>query len=336
MGEPLIVIEDLHVSFPRGNPLLRWLGRGAPPQQVLRGVNLRVATGEFCALIGENGVGKTTVLKTIATLLIPTAGRVMVCGADTVRQGARVRAVVGYVLADERSFHWRLSARENLEFFAALNGLPAAAARARIRALLERLDLAAVADRPFGEYSTGMRQRLAVARALLTRPRVLLLDEPTRSVDSVHAAQVWQVVREEVEAVEGCVLLVTHQVQEALALCRRLALLRAGQIVVDATAREIEALVAGLDGFLVTVRGLRAPGLERLRRYPGVRDVRVASQRAEEQVLEVWSCNGDLSLAEFLSEVTGLGATVTALHRATPLQGLLERLASAPRERVAV
>lgn len=338
MDEPLIAVEDLHVAFPRGNPLLRWLGRGAPSHRVLRGVNLRVTRGEFCALLGENGVGKTTVLKTIATLLIPTAGRVTVCGADTVRQAARVRAVVGYVLADERSFHWRLSARENLEFFAALNGLPSVEARARIRSLLERLDLSAVAGRPFGEYSTGMRQRLAVARALLTRPRVLLMDEPTRSVDSVHAAQIWRVVREEVEAVEGCVLLVTHQVQEALALCRRLALLREGRIAVDTTAREIEALVAGLDGFLVTVRGLRAQQLEELRRFPGIRDIRIASQVAEEQVLEVWTHNGDLPLAGFIGEVTGLGATVTALHRATPLQGLLERLGAdaATRERVAV
>jgi ABC-type multidrug transport system ATPase subunit len=336
MSETLIAVEGLHVSFPRGGAVWRLLGRRLPSHVVLRGVDLRVAAGEFCALLGENGAGKTTVLKTIATLLLPTAGRVTVCGFDVVRQERQVRAVIGYVLADERSFHWRLSARENLTFFATLNGIRPAEGRARINFLLERLDLRHAADRPFGEFSTGMKQRLAVARALLARPRVLLMDEPTRSVDGTHAAAVWQLVREEVEAVNGCVLLVTHQVQEALSLCRRLTLLKDGRIAVDTSAREVEALTRDLDGFTVTVRGLAAHDLEMLRRYPGIRDLRVASCVANEQVLEVWTCNGDLSLAGFIGEVTGLGATVTALHRAIPLQGLLERLGTSHREQVAV
>jgi ABC-2 type transport system ATP-binding protein len=325
----MIEVEGLSKHFDVGNPLRRLLGRPGPCVEVLRGVDLSVRRGDFLALLGANGAGKTTVLKTIATLLLPDAGRVRVCGHDVTTHGRQVREAVGYVLADERSFHWRLSGRENLEFFAALHGIPAAAARARIRTLLDRLDLGAVAARGFGEYSTGMKQRLAIARALLGRPRVLVMDEPTRSVDTAHATAVWRLVREEVEEAEGCVVLVTHHIQEALALCGRVAVLSGGVIALDTSADRLQAVTAGLDGFTLAVRGLRPPDLPALRHFPGVRDIRIASQVAGEQTLEVWTTNGDLPLAGFIGELTGRGATVCSLQRSTPLQAVIERLTAA-------
>jgi ABC-2 type transport system ATP-binding protein len=326
--EPLVEVEDLHKCFPQGSPLRMLFGRSLPSLEVLRGVDLRVERGDLVALLGANGAGKTTLLKTIATLLAPSAGSVRVGGYDVVTRAHQARGLVGYVLADERSFHWRLSARENLEFFAALDGISPAEARSRIRALLDRLQLLDVADRRFAEFSTGMKQRLAIARALLARPRVLLMDEPTRSIDATHAAEVWRLVREEIHEIEGCVVLVTHQVQEALSLCGRLAILEQGQIAVDTTAPRLESLTSGLDGFTVSVRGLAADDLQSLRGFVGVRDIRVASQVAGEQVLEVWTRNGDLPLAGFIGELTGMGATICSLQRATPLRGVLERLAA--------
>lgn len=323
----MIGAQGLYKSFsevPRLGSFLRRRGPASHP--VLCGVSIDVDRGDFVALLGANGVGKTTLIKTIATLLLPDSGTVSVLGYDTVRDEKAVRANVGYVMADERSFHWRLDARQNLDFFARLDGMSSSQRASRIDYLLRRLDLTSAARRPFGQFSTGMKQRLAVARALLKSPRVLLMDEPTRSIDPGHAADVWRLVRDEVSEVEGCLLMVTHQIQEALSLCSRVAILADGQIVLDTTAGAMERYASDLDGFTVSVRGLSAHHLARLRIIHGIRDVRVVSQMAGEQMLEVTTFNGDGPMAAFLAEITGLGATICALNRATPLQGVVERL----------
>lgn len=325
--DSMIEVVGVRKSFNSAGPLARLRSRKpAESVDVLRGVDLTVRQGDFVALLGANGVGKTTILKMLATLLLPDTGTVSVLGDDVARHGKRVRSNVGYVMADDRSFHWRLSAPENLNFFAQLDGLEKASRSRRIAELLARLDLASAGERPFGQFSTGMKQRLAVARALLKRPRVLLMDEPTRSIDSGHAAEVWRLVRDEMDAVSGCLIVVTHQIQEALSLCSRVAILADGQVVLDTSARSMERYAADLDGFTVSVRGLSAGGLTQLKAYEGVRDVRIASQTAGEQVLEVWTSDGDIALAGFIGEITGMGATICALQRATPLQGVVERL----------
>lgn len=327
MAEAMIRIDGLHKTFRRPG-LQSFLRPGAvATHEVLRGVDLEIMQGDYVALLGANGVGKTTVLKTVATLLTPDRGTVSVFGMDVAHHGRAVRDVTGYVLADERSFHWRLNAAENLEFFAQLDGK----GRERVRYLLDRLDLTSAGARPFGEFSTGMKQRLAVARALLKSPRVLLMDEPTRSIDPAHAAEVWRLVREEVERVDGCLVLVTHQIQEALSLCSRVAILAEGRIVLDTSAAALEKIATDLDGFTVSVRGLPRTGLVQLAKVPGIRDVRVASQVAGEQVLEVSTHKGqELPLGGFIEELTAIGATVCSLQRATPLQSVVERLLAPP------
>lgn len=321
---PLIAVENLHLTF-HADPLRRLLRRAAV-REVLRGVSFQVAAGETLGLLGANGAGKTTILKTIAGLLAPTAGSVRVGGWDTTARSRQARTLTGYVLADERSFYWRLNAVENLEFFAALSGLHGGVARRRIRTLLDRLDLASAASRDVAEYSTGMRQRLAIARALLPRPRVLLMDEPARSIDGAHAAEVWRLVREEMAAVDGCAVLVTHQIDEALAFCERIAVLDSGRLAFDTTAAGLAEVAAGLSGFTVAVRGLTEAHLAALRRRPDIHDARVASQVAGEQVVEVWTDHTDRALVPVISELTEGGATVTALQRGTPLHGVLTRL----------
>ncbi len=327
MAEVMIAAEGVHKAFPHAKGVRSVLH---PAQtgytSVLRGIDLEVNQGDYLALLGANGVGKTTLLKAMATLLYPDSGELNILGVGVRNNGDVVRRNVGYVLADERSFHWRLTGSENLEFFGKLDAMEPSQRSARAKLLLERLDLASAKDRPFGEYSTGMKQRLAVARALLKRPRVLLMDEPTRSIDPAHAAEVWRLVREEVEEVAGCLVLVTHQIQEALSLCSRVAILADGQIALDTTAQQMERFAGDLDGFSISVRGLSGAGLIQLRSVPGVCDVRVASQVAGEQVLEVSTSSGDLPLGGFIEELTGLGATVCSLRRATPLQAVVQRL----------
>ena len=156
---------------------------------------LNVETGEIFGLIGRNGAGKTTLTKIVATLVQPTTGSVSVRGHDSVEQDELVRREIGLSTAEERSFYWRLTSEQNLMFFARLHGLSDARAKQRIRDLFAKLELDEVARRRFGELSTGNKQRLAVARALLSSPPVLLLDEPTRSLDPLAAARMREMIQ---------------------------------------------------------------------------------------------------------------------------------------------
>lgn len=199
--------------------------------EALRDISLEIEEGEIFGLIGRNGAGKTTLTKIIATLVQPTSGTVSVGGFDSVRDDVRVRSLVGLATAEERSFYWRLTAQQNLLFFARLYGMNDQTAKKRIAGLFEKLDLEELAKRRFSDLSTGNKQRLAVARALLSDPPILLLDEPTRSLDPLAAAN----MRKIIEALEGVsILLTSHNLSEIEELCGRVAIISAGSIrVVD-------------------------------------------------------------------------------------------------------
>ena len=205
--------------------------RRQSPVCVLRDVDLSVGRGEILGLLGTNGAGKTTLLKILATLILPTAGRITIEGVDVIHEPHRAIQLVSLVTADERSFYWPLTGRQNLEFFATFQGLGRDAARRRIEELQEQLGLEAL-DRQFGIYSTGMRHRLAIARGLIRRPHVLLLDEPTRSLDPVAANGLRRLIRDTLVAQLGCtVVLATHNLQEAEELCDREVFLHKGRLL---------------------------------------------------------------------------------------------------------
>jgi ABC-2 type transport system ATP-binding protein len=244
-GEVLVRIEGLVKSFPARRP---WSELFRHPfrrerVEVLRGVSLEVRAGEFFGLLGPNGAGKTTLFKVLATLILPEAGRVEVAGASAIANPRAVREVLTPVIADERSLYWRLTGLENLLLFAALYGIPGAQRERTARQLLEAVALQDAAGRMVGTYSSGMKQRMLIARALLSRPAVLLLDEPTRSLDPVTARDFRRFLREEIVGRQGCtVLLATHDADEAFELCDRLAVLDRGRLVADGTAAELARL----------------------------------------------------------------------------------------------
>src|SRR5947209_4953446 len=151
---------------------------------VLKDITLRVRAGEIMALVGANGAGKTTLLEMLATVQLPTSGRAKVGGYDLIHQAAQIRRIVGYCPAGAESFYPQLTGRANLEFFAALHGLSPREARRRTHTVLETMGASAVGDVKFQQCSAGMKQRLTVARALIADPQILLLDEPTRSLDA--------------------------------------------------------------------------------------------------------------------------------------------------------
>ncbi len=163
--------------------------------QALRDVRMTVRAGERIALFGVNGAGKTTVLKLISGLILPSSGEVLIRGRSTGRHDHKVRRDVGYVINEERSFYWRLTGSQNLEFIAGLDNLTGSRARDCIRELLRQVGLAQAADRRVADYSAGMKQRLAIARGLLTAPNILLLDEPTRSLDPLGVISIHELLK---------------------------------------------------------------------------------------------------------------------------------------------
>jgi ABC-2 type transport system ATP-binding protein len=202
-----------------------------PPVEALTDVSFEVRAGEIFGLIGRNGAGKTTLTKIVATLVQPTSGSVTVNGFDSVRDEERVRAQVGLATAEERSFYWRLTAHQNLIFFARLYGLSDKQALGRINELIARFELEEVARRRFGELSTGNKQRLAFARAMLASPPVLLLDEPTRSLDPLAAARMRALINELSRADPPVsILLTSHNLAEVEELCQRVGIISRGRI----------------------------------------------------------------------------------------------------------
>lgn len=228
------MVENLCKYFPPAysgwRAMLQPLAR--PTWRALASVSFTQEQGSAMAVVGPNGAGKSTLLRILATLLLPTRGTARVAGFDVVRRPADVRRQIGFHAGTDEGFYARLTARENLRFFAILNNLSAAAAGARIAKLAEWLNLGAALDRQVRTLSTGTIHRLSLARALLHRPPVLLLDEPTRSLDPLAAAEFRRFLREELVRGQGTtVLFSSHTPDEVRALADRVLLLDAGRLV---------------------------------------------------------------------------------------------------------
>ncbi|HEX3251297.1 MAG TPA: ABC transporter ATP-binding protein [Pyrinomonadaceae bacterium] len=251
-----ISIRNLSKTYPVPFRRLREFFRrpGKDPVEALRDVSLEVETGEIFGLIGRNGAGKTTLTKIVATLVQPTTGSVAVRGHDSVEQDELVRREIGLATAEERSFYWRLTSEQNLLFFARLHGLSDRFAKQRIADLFTKLELDEVARRRFGELSTGNKQRLAVARAMLSSPPVLLLDEPTRSLDPLAAARMREMIRSLAEQDPPVTILLTsHNLAEVETLCARVAVISRGSIRALDTPKNLRDLTSGVETVHITV-----------------------------------------------------------------------------------
>jgi ABC-2 type transport system ATP-binding protein len=197
----------------------------------LTDANLEVEKGDRIAIMGPNGAGKTTLLKLIGGLLLPSVGDIVVNGYSTVQHNTAARKSVGFVLNEERSFFWRLSAVQNLEFFGALDNLHGKDLQDRLRDLLHLVGLEKAADKPIATYSSGMKQRLALARGLIADPEVLILDEPTRALDPVACDELVDLILSRIHTDSGKTLLIaTHRPEEALRLCNKVLVIDSGRL----------------------------------------------------------------------------------------------------------
>lgn len=196
----------------------------------LKDLSYTVKPGEIFALLGPNGAGKTTTIRLLNGLYQPTSGSLRVLGLDPLKDGNRLRRQTG-VLTETNALYERLSARQNLQFFGTLYGMSAAALQDRIAELLKFFNLEDRANEKVGAYSKGMKQRLALARALLNHPRILFLDEPTSSLDPESAQQVHELIQSVCERDGQTVFLCTHHLEEAERLADRVAILHAGALL---------------------------------------------------------------------------------------------------------
>jgi len=309
--------ERLTKRFPRNERFFGLLPASdlAPP--AVDAVDLSIARGELFGLLGPNGAGKTTLIKMLATLIEPTSGSASICGYG-LKNAAAVKAAIGLVTTDERSFYWRLTGRQNLHFFAALHGLTESTDR--VNEMLALVKLEDSADRAFKQYSTGMRQRLSIARALMHRPQVLFLDEPTRGLDPTAIQALHDFIREDLTTRRGLtVLLTTHWLHEAELLCDRIAILHKGRIQGLGTLPELRGLIGETARYRLQVSPASLPQVKGLQ-LDGDRE---SSAGEGEWVLP----DDTASLNAAVDAVRQAGAEITLLQREeTPIETVFERL----------
>jgi ABC-2 type transport system ATP-binding protein len=293
------------------------LRRRSMDVDAVRGVSFTVAKGELYGLLGPNGAGKTTTIKMLITLLVPTSGVARVLGHDVVTDAPRVRASIGYVFGGDRGLYERLSALDNLRYFAELYGVEPRTQRQRIPAVLDLVGLAGRERERVEGYSRGMRQRLHIARGLLHDPPVVFLDEPTIGVDPVGARELRTTIASLTEAGKT-VLLTTHYMFEADALCNRIGVIARGELLADGTPADLKARVADRTVVEIEAYGVTADVVEELRRIPNVAAVSVV-ERDQAQVLQIQSVTGSELTQTLLARLDG-----TRVGRVTTREPTLE------------
>jgi ABC-2 type transport system ATP-binding protein len=268
------------------------------------GISFDVEEGELFGLLGPNGAGKTTTVKVLTTLLIPSGGSARILGNDIVKDAAAIRPQIGFIFGGERGLYWRLSALDNLRYFANLYMVEPEVARQRIPYLLELVGLKERSSEKVEGFSRGMMQRLHIARTLLHDPRVLFLDEPTMGLDPVGARELRAVIRDLV-AEHKTILLTTHYMFEADELCRRVAVINGGKIVALDTPAGLKQHVQDLSVVEMEVLGITDQQVELLRNMEVIDTVSVEPYE-QKQKLTIHSRAGSSAVPRILSALEGL------------------------------
>ena len=296
----VVEAEDLGRTYRTTTGMIR---RRSIEVEAVRGISFEIGEGELFGLLGPNGAGKTTTIKMLITLLIPSSGSARVLGRDVVADASWVRARIGYVFGGDRGLYERLSAFDNLRYFAELYGVDPRRQRARIAELLELVGLTGRERERVEGYSRGMRQRLHIARGLLHDPPVVFLDEPTIGVDPVGSRDLRLTIASLTEAGKT-VLLTTHYMFEADQLCDRIAVIAKGRIVGEGTPQALKSRVADGNVVEIEIYGIPAETVGRLRDVRGVRAVTV-EDRDQAQLLIVQTDPGAELTHTLLAQLDG-------------------------------
>ena len=306
MAEPIIRVEGVSKTFVSKE---RKKGqRGKKQVQALKDVSVDIFDGEVFGLLGPNGAGKTTLIKCLTTLLVPTSERASVNGFDVLTQADHVRASIGCMLMGDRGLYWKLTGRENLDFFGALYHVPRDPRRKRIEDLIALLKLGDFVDRTVETYSSGQRMIVAFAKALINDAPILILDEPTVTMDVPTARDLRHIVKE-LNAQGKTILYTTHLMHEAEELCDRVAIIDHGQIIALGSSKDLKASIAHED--VVSLEGVFPdPTVERLRAIPGILNVAATAEDSGRMNLEVLCQNSRAMLSKIIESVAGNGATI--------------------------
>lgn len=266
-------------------------------------VSFDIKAGELFGLLGPNGAGKTTIIKMLTTLLIPTKGNASILGLDIIKDANAIRSKIGFIFGGERGLYWRLSAVNNLRYFASLYHVEPRDANKRIPYLLDLVGLEGRGDEKVEGYSRGMKQRLHIARALLHEPDVLFLDEPTIGLDPVGARELRSVVRN-LQSQKKTILLTTHYMFEADALCERIAVINHGNIIALDTPEALKKHVQDLSVIEIEVYGIEDEIVNKIKDLPYVDNVST-QDRGQSQMLMVQTPRGPEAVADLVSILNG-------------------------------
>jgi ABC-2 type transport system ATP-binding protein len=315
-----VLVRDVFKSFPVSLNITDWIRyRGAVPRRtVLHDISLSVRTGELFGLLGANGAGKTTLLKMLATLCIADRGEILVSGIDAQKRPMAVKQRIGLCTSEERSFYYRLTARKNLRYFGALAGLIGDALEARIEEVVSLVDLTDALDRRFDSFSSGMRQRLALARALLGDPGIIFFDEPTRAVDPLHAREIRALIRDELITRQGKTgVLATNSLEEAWAICDTVAILHEGRIVTRGAPRDLDRRFTPFVRYHIAIDGTSVDLIGALQALGGVLRV-TSSETLDGFGLSVELDPSGSSVSELFNTLAASGVIVKSFRSEDP------------------
>jgi ABC-2 type transport system ATP-binding protein len=289
--------------------------RNKKPLVALDRVDLRVEEGELFGLLGPNGAGKTTFIKILATLLLPTSGKVRVLGHDVETEVQAIRSRINMVSGGETSGYGLLTVKENLWMFSQFYGIPGPEAKRAIEDMLEIFGIADKANAKVRTISTGQRQKMNVVRGFVTDPDLIFLDEPTLGLDVNASINIRDYIRKWVKGQEGkTVLLTTHYMQEADELCDRLAIIDQGRILACGTPSALKRSVARNSTF--TIRATPNPRLADIGSLPGVKGFSRRSDGQNEEVRFV--LEDEAVISDIVSLMTSAKARILSLAKTEP------------------
>ncbi len=287
--------------------------------EALKGVSLDVKEGEIFGLLGPNGAGKTTLIKILSTLLLPTTGSARLNGYDVVTDDNAVRATVGCMLMGDRGLYWKLTGRENLLYFGALYHYSPADRKRRAQEVIDMLDLGDLADRSVETYSSGQKMKLAFGKALINDAPLLILDEPTNTLDVPSASELRAIVRQKNQQEGKTVIYTTHIMAEAETLCERVAIIDYGQMLASGKVAELKSSL-GREHVTRIAGVIPAKAVEAVKKLPAVSQATLGSVDGMAE-LTVMSHNGTDTLARLIETLGQVGATI---QKITPQDVTLE------------
>lgn len=262
-----------------------FLGTKKREIKAIDNISLSVVRGELFGLLGPNGAGKTTTIKILTTLLLPTSGQAKVLGLDVAKSPNAIREKINFVFGGERGLYWRLTGRDNLQYFSDLYRIPRNISRKRIEHVLGLVGLSSNGDQRVETYSKGMKQRLHIAKSLLNDPEVIFLDEPTIGIDPVGAKELHKIIQNLV-SLNKTIFLTTHYMFEADKLCGRVAVIKGGRIVADDKPYNLKERVRDVNIIDIETYGITEDIMIRLRSHPAISFVSM-KENDQKQLIQI-------------------------------------------------